>query len=96
VLRAEQGVWACSPHTHLRTPRHTSQVMNLYRIPMASFDPLIGTRYSEASGRPRPLMEAADGSAPPALPELVGSHVLFPSDLLPAELQEEVPAYDST
>ena len=58
------------------------EVMNLYRIPMASFDPSLGSRYHSAEGRPRPLDVSAQ-----ALQALIGQRVLFPPELLPAELQ---------
>jgi len=56
----------------------------LYRVPVQSFDPSLGTRYSGAEGRPRRA-----GSSLEELSPLVGSRVLFPPSALPEELREE-------
>ena len=53
-------------------------------MPVQSFDPSLGTRYSGAEGRPRRA-----GSSLEELSPLVGSRVLFPPSALPEELREE-------
>ena len=66
--------------------REMPDVLNLYRIPMQSFDPSLGTRYQSSlgEGKPRQL-----GGGEAELRSLAGQRVLFPSALLPAELREE-------
>ena len=57
---------------------------------MQSFDPSLGTRYRLADGVPRPLKQAGGGgTASSTLQVRVGGRLLFPSELLPAELHEE-------
>ena len=66
--------------------REMCDVLNLYRIPMHTFDLSLGTRYDPArDGEPRAL----DTSAAQWWQAYLGQTVLFPSVWLPEELKEE-------